>query len=83
MRVLHRVTVFTAAASTFGRITAADVFEELFWTLFGASEARLASLNRNTTYLFELCGAQNRVVTGACCRKSCLSFFTICARIPL
>lgn len=53
--------------STFGRITPAEVFENLFWTLFfGGDESAarsLDSLDREVTYLFELCGSENKVVT--------------------
>ncbi len=49
--------------STFGRITPAEVFERLFWTLFGSSVDRLPLLDRSVTYLFELCGKENKAST--------------------
>lgn len=69
--------------STFGSITPDEKFERLFWNLFGRRNVDL--LSRGSTYLFELCCEENRVVTRypidvlfllACrvCRNECLLF---------
>lgn len=51
--------------STFGRITPAKVLERLFWSLFGASAEKLSLLDRSTTYLFEMCGKENKVYSSS------------------
>lgn len=67
-------------ASTLGRITPSVEMEELFWNLFSSSVAPekhddlVSLLDKNYTYIFELCGKQNKVVT-MCVFSFRLSFF--------
>lgn len=56
-------------ASTLGRITPSIEMEELFWNLFSSSVAPenhdnlVSLLDKNYTYIFELCGKLTKVVT--------------------
>ena len=49
--------------STLGKITPASLFEDAFFELLGDGIKFIPNLEKNVTYLFEVCTEKNRVVT--------------------